>query len=228
MNRVLVDSREMEEIRFGFSLGRGKEGSCYFVEDDNIIVKLYHDYCKNRKFYIPQVPSNQIAFPIDMLVLKNSDLIVGHTMDFLPGEKILNGFKSTLSLSDLKNAYFEIKKVIEMYPNVYMADNCLDNILFDYSKKRINLLDISRWSEEENALSKNIGILNWQLMTALLDGNLNWSSYPLNKEKRLQELYEMHKNGNESLFLEFLDELQMEVSKRNDGVVKTIGNLKLK
>ena len=41
MSKVLVDDHDLEAIRFGRKIGvNGKEGTCYFSEEDNQVVML--------------------------------------------------------------------------------------------------------------------------------------------------------------------------------------------
>ena len=52
MSKVLVDDHDLEAIRFGRKIGvNGKEGTCYFSEEDNQVVKIYHMYLPRRKVY---------------------------------------------------------------------------------------------------------------------------------------------------------------------------------
>ena len=62
-------------------------------------------------------------------------------------------------------------------------------------------------------------------MTSLCRANLDWVNNPLNQDKKLHELYRMHKLANQSLPMEFLEELEIKMSERNNEKVKTIGDL---
>lgn len=225
MGRVLVDRREIEEIKNGFCLGRGKEGACYYLEDDNIVAKIYYYFSANRQVYFDSESSRLITFPIDILIDSCSNSITGYTFNPTRGEHFKNGFRNFLSLEDLKKAYQEICLEIKKYPNIYMDDNCLDNILFDYVNKRMSLIDTSRWYPKEDSLERNLEIFNWQIMTALCQGNLDWVNNPLNRDNKLFELYRMHKLEIQSLPMEFLEELERKVSEIKGEKVKTIGDL---
>lgn len=225
MGKILVERRYLDEIRRNRPINQGKEGSCYFFKDDNVVVKLFHLYDKKRKIYFMENESLYIAFPIDILIDSCSLQIAGYTMNYMPGEKFVSGFRSNLPLADLKKAYQILKLEVLKYKDIYMYDNCLANMLFDYNKKRINLIDTSRWYPEENGVLKNLENLNWQLMTSLCRANLDWVNNPLNQDKKLHELYRMHKLANQSLPMEFLEELEIKMSERNNEKVKTIGDL---
>lgn len=99
-------------------------------------------------------------------------------------------------MADLKKAYQILKLEVLKYKDMYMDDNCLANMLFDYNKKRINLIDTSRWYPEENGVLKNLENLNWQLRHLYVSANLDWVNNPLNQDKKLHELYRMHKLAN--------------------------------
>ena len=67
MGKVLVDDHDVEAIRFGRKIGVGKEGTCYFSEEDNQVVKIYHMYLPKRKVYFENLSDNNITFPNDTL-----------------------------------------------------------------------------------------------------------------------------------------------------------------
>ena len=226
---VLVDRREIQEIKFSPRIGNGKEGCCYLPDDDNKIYKLFHYYDGKRKIYFDNLSNNQRAFPEDILIDKDSNLIAGYTMYYLSGEKFINGFHEDLNLEELKKAYLEMRLIILKYKDIYMDDNCLENMLYDYKFSRINLIDTSRWYPKMDGQIENINEFNWQMMTALLR-NLDWKSFKLNRDKELFELYLIYKKleNISSLFVEFLMELEKKVSEYKQTKVKTIKDLIIK
>lgn len=239
---VFVNRRRVEEIRQEICIGRGKEGSCYLPSDDNKIVKLYHIWDAKRKLHFMNCEHPSIAFPKDILLDEETKMLVGYTMYFLGGMHFSNGFLDKLSLEELKKSYQQVKQLIMNYPNIYMNDNCLDNMLYDYRFRRINLIDTSRWYERENAFVENINELNWQLTTAILE-NIDWEHFPLKNNPGIKHNYELYlafqkcftqkQIANKSvvmipnLFLEFLEELEVEVAKEKKEKVLRIKDLRL-
>ena len=108
MSKVLVDFKRIEEIRKLEIIGRGKEGSCYLLNNQEVI-KLYHFLKGKTKLYFDDLESKNISFPKDILVYSNN--VIGYTMNYLDGEKILNGFKRELELEKLKQMYIDIKNI---------------------------------------------------------------------------------------------------------------------
>jgi len=225
--KVLINQRELEELKYSRSIGNGKEGTCYLPEDDNKIVKIFHDWNKSTKLYFDNLSNSQIAFPIDTLY-DYSDNLIGYTMYYLGGIKFKNGFKDELDIQELKCCYLKIKDIIKSYKNIYMFDNCLDNMLYDYKLKRINIIDTSRWYEKENGYLENINEFNWQMMNVLLK-TINYKQYKLNHDNRLFELYIAYQYLEQipSLFIEFLSELELKVSEYKGIKVKTIKDLQI-
>lgn len=222
MSKVLVDYKRIEEIRTLKVLGRGKEGSCYLLNDQEVI-KLYHILQGNRKIYFEGFESGNISFPKDILFY--SDRIIGYTMNYLHGEKIINGFKRELELEKLKQMYIDIRNVINDYDNIYMEDFCLENILLDYQSNKFNLIDTSRWYLKENSKDKNIMWLNKSLVYVLLRKNLECLNECQNKSKQLFELYRLYKLGCEVPFLELLDVIKDDVEKKSNFKIKTLSDM---
>lgn len=225
--KVLVDKRYLEELKYSEPKGHGKEGSCYLPEDDNRLVKIFYEWNKSKKIYFENYHHSQIAFPIDTLY-DDKDNLVGYTMYYLSGEKFINGFHNDLDLQKLKEVYLKTRIMILKLKNIYMDDNCLENMLYDYKLNRINLIDTSRWYEKLDGHIESINEFNWQMITALLE-NINWKQYKFNHDKQLLDLYLTYKytsfTGIESLFIEFLNELELKVSEYKGEKVKTIKDL---
>ena len=223
MSRVLVDINDLDKLRRLEFLQRGKEGSCYFLNKDEII-KLYHIMETRRKIYFDNLESDVISFPKDIYIYKGTDLITGYTMNYLRGEPFVSGFSKKLLLSDLKKAIIDMKDEISKYPNIYMEDMCLVNLLFDYMLKKIKLIDTSMWYLREDSLEDNIKKFNMIMMTSLCR-SIDWINTYLRKDRELHELYRMHIYGNDSLPIEFLESIEFKMSEINGQEVKTIGDL---
>ncbi|MBQ8472892.1 MAG: hypothetical protein IJ501_05260 [Bacilli bacterium] len=223
MSRVLVDINDLDKLRRLEFLQRGKEGSCYFLNKDEII-KLYHIMDTRRKIYFDNLESDVISFPKDIYIYKGTNLISGYTMNYLRGEPFVSGFSKKLLLRDLKKAILDTKDEITKYPDIYMEDMCLVNLLFDYRLKMIKLIDTSMWYKKEDSLEDNIKKINMIMMTSLCR-SIDWITYPLMKDKDLHDIYCMHIYGNESLPIEFLELIELKISEINGQDVKTIGDL---
>ena len=221
MSCVLVSKEELERIKKGAYINSGDEGTCYLY--NNLIFKIYHNPVYNRKVSFDLEKSNNIAFPEDILIDINTKTIIGYTMKLIQGINLKNGFSNDLNLLDLKNAYLKIKKEIERFSYIDMNNISLTNILFDYNKNIINLIDTSLWTYGND--NKNIQRLDYMLIKAL-SITLDWNRYKLNSEQVLFDLYGMHLNGN-SYFLEFLTELEIKVSDLKQDKIKIINDLKI-
>jgi len=225
MAHILVDLKKVEEIRKLNLIDSGKEGSCYFLSDTEVI-KIFHILDNKRKIYFDDLKFSNIAFPEDIYIYENTGLIQGYTMPYLEGEKFVDGFSKRLLLSDLKNAIINMKNVIARYPFICMYDLSLTNMLFDYKLNQIKLIDTGKWYKKEDSKKENINTFNYKIMLALIRG-LDWLNHPLNQDSILHDIYRMHKIG-ESLPIEFLEELERKISLENGEKVKTIGDLERK
>ena len=224
MSKVLVDNQYLEDIRLKDRVGNpGKEGSCYFLNQKEI-VKLYHILNK-RKIYFDDLSSPNISFPKDILFYY--DFIAGYTMNYLMGQKIFWGFDGNLPIQDLKKMYIDIRKIISNYPDILMDDICLANILIDYDNLKINLIDTSLWYPSKNALSKNINKLDMVLNYALLNNNLFWLNKYRDKSRELFEFYRLYKLGLSVPFLEMLEAIMHDVKTKFSNNVETINDLVL-
>ena len=223
---VLVSEKEIKTIKKYKNIGNGKEGTCYLTPEGKII-KLFHSWYDDKKIEYLNLQNKQIAFPIDYLVDINKE-IVGYTMHYLNGEQLIKNCKDDLELRVLRNAYLQMRLIILKLKDIYMDDLCLDNILFDYNKCILNLIDTSRWYKKIDGQIENISEFNWQIMTTLLN-TIDYSHYKLKDEKELSDLYLTYKWSKNllSIFLDFLNVLEKKVSEYKGFKVLTIRDLKL-
>lgn len=121
-------------------LNAGTEGCCYLL-DNNKVLKVYYLTCEERKIYFDDYQNSQIAFPIEIFVINNRNLIVGYTCNYLLGNKFIEGFNDNLDIEKLRQAYLKMRLIMLKLKNVYMFDNVLDNMLYDYDHNMINLID---------------------------------------------------------------------------------------
>ena len=155
MGRVLVNHDDLDKLSKGQLVAApGREGRCYFLTNNKEIVKIYHYLDSKRKVYFDDLNSPNISFPKDILIYH--DYIVGYTMDYLNGQKLMTGFPKRLELEKLKQMYIEIKNIISEFDYIYMNDMCLANILIDLRYMRFNLIDTSIWYPKENSKENNI------------------------------------------------------------------------
>ena len=227
--KVLVSEKEIERLKSSKPMGQGKEGTCYFQGNGSKIIKLFYEkeLERHNEISFTNMYHEQIAFPIDVLINEKGETI-GYTMNYLSGIKIINGLNDSLSIEDLKKAYFNMRIIILKLKNIYMEDNCLENMLYDYQKNRINLIDTSRWYEKLDGQIGSINNFNRQLITALIN-SIDFKHHKLNHDKRLFEMYLDYRKTEDvlSLFIEFLNEIEKKVSEYKGEKVKTIGELKV-
>ena len=225
--KKLVDKNDISKIKLGSYIGKGKEGFCYLSQDKSQVTKLFYGINKDKKIYFDNIVNSQIAFPKEILYDKESQKMIGYTMPYLNGDRLLDGFDSSMQLRDLKNAYLQIRLIILKLKDVYMDDLCLENMLYDNNSKLINIIDTSRWYQEYDGQFESIKILNWQLMCALLL-TIRAEYTRLKQNKRLNELLKMYENDEKdiSMFINFLNELELDVSEYQGKKIKQISELK--
>ena len=229
MSKVLVDDHDIEAIRFGRKIGvNGKEGTCYFSEEDNQVVKIYHMYLPNRKVYFENLNNNNVAFPNDILLDTNTGLIAGYTMNYLQGVKIMDGFSEELEIKLLKKAYIFLKEILKKYNDICMEDLVLENILFDYQKKVFNIIDTSRWYPCFDSFERNLQFVDGALSYALCNNHLGWLNKKNITNKELLRIYEIYQNYNPTPFLELLELVEEEVKQKTGIRPEKIENLTLK
>ena len=223
MGKILVDLKRIEKIRNLYTIGRGKEGTCYLLEDTNEIIKLFHILDQKRKIYFDDLTSSNISFPKDILMY--DDLVAGYTMNYLDGQKIIDGFPKKIELNTLKQMYIDIKNIIIDYPDLCMDDMCLANILIDVKNKKINLIDTSRWYPKEKSKDNNIKWLDMILVYVLCRKNMEWLGSYQNKSPELFGLYRSYKLGYHVPFLEILEAIEDEIEEKFSKNIKIIDDL---
>lgn len=225
MSKVLVDDHDVEAIRFGRKIGVGKEGTCYFSEDDNQVAKIYHMYLPRRKVYFENLSDSNITFPNDILFDMETGLIAGYTMDYLPGIKLLDGFSIKLKIQELKKAYLVIREKLKEYNDIYMDDLVLENILFDYQRNVFNLIDTSRWYPCFDSYRENLKLLDGALAHALCYNHLYWLKENLAVSKELLKLYQAYQDYQFIPFLELLEMSEEEIKQKTGIKPDIIGDL---
>ena len=225
MSKVLVDDHDVEAIRFGRKIGVGKEGTCYFSEEDNQVVKIYHMYLPNRKVYFENLNNNNVAFPNDILLDTNTGLIAGYTMNYLQGVKIMDGFSKELEIKLLKKAYVFLKEILKKYNDICMEDLVLENILFDYQRNIFKLIDTSRWYPCFDSYRENLKLLDGALAHALCYNHLYWLKENLAVSKELLKLYQAYQDYQFIPFLELLEMSEEEIKQKTGIKPGIIGDL---
>ena len=242
MGRILVDRDTIDEMKKGLFISRGKEGQCYFLDENNV-VKIFYYYDRYRNIDFDNRYHEQISYPKDILIDKESKMITGYTMPYLKGQKFEYGFPKYMTLEELKNAYLDMKEIILEQDDIYMDDNCLENMLYDFKQQRINLIDTSRWYTEANGQVRSLCDFNFFMTHALLKAYQYYNS-KIKNNNRMQELYEIYYNywyyqnvenrrkalyetvlPITNLFSEFLEEIETSVSEYKGEKVKTINDI---
>ena len=225
MGKVLVDFQDIENYKKGNKCGRpGIEGACYFL-DKETLVKIYHVFYKNRITHFSDIIDSDIAFPIDILLYEDTNLEAGYTMKYLQGEKFLYGFSDKILISDLKKAYLDLKKKIELYRDIYMQDMSLVNIMYSKTENKFKLIDTDQWYTCYNSNIENLKQLDLCLSYAIFKYNASWVSLSDDKSDQLFDLYKWHKLGYTTPFLEVLEVLEKELNEKYGVKAKNIADL---
>lgn len=228
MARKIIDKRVLEEYKKMNSIGFGKEGFCYLIPGTNDVIKIYHEEIVMDNIKFDDKNSEYIAFPKDILIDQETNVIVANTMSFLPGIFLKDGFPSELEISKLKEAYSILCQELEKFGNVYMKDICLDNIFFDIKSNRFYLIDTSRWHELPDVSILNRIRIDTNLSSTLCENSLSWlKDYQDLREEnpKLYDLYISAKDTRYCPFLEFLDAIVLEIETKFNQEVITIGDL---
>ena len=242
--KVLVDKDTLLEMRKGDYLESGDEGDCYFL-DEKTVVKIYYCLDKYRHVYFDDMYHEQIAYPIDILIDKESKLIAGYTMPYLAGEKISDSLDKFITIDDLRDAYTDLLEVFKEQEHIYAKDNCLENMLYDPKEKRINIIDTSRWYERWRGHKDSMCEFNMYMVNALLK-TFDYYNDKIKKTKRLQSLYDLYEyycsgygidlikealtselDCLVTLFGDMLEEVETVVSEYKGYKVKTIKDIKV-
>ena len=213
MSRVLVEKKVLEDIKKTSPIGGGFESKCYRYQN-NQIIKIFSIPKTNILF--DDIEEERIAFPKEIWFDKDSNRLVGYTMNFLNGEDLTLGFKKNLSLEELKQVYLNTKELFEKYKFIYMRDINLKNLLYDYDKNQINIIDTSFWYKGLGGNSYSIDLFNYQMINALLLNIVNLKKI-LEENKNLNNLFIAYQNYSHkinnlhisNLFYEFLKELEL-------------------
>jgi len=226
--KYLVDKDILNRYRKYSILGRGQEGVCFELSN-GIILKLFYGLEEDKKIFFDNLKCDQIAYPIDVLYFKGNNRVAGYTMNYLQGYSILDGLNDDLLISDLKSAYINARLVLLKQKNIFMKDLCSENILYDKTTNSFNFIDTTRWYPKYGSEIENIGNFNWQIMSSLLK-SIKADYTHLKENKRLNEFLNMYQAQKEeiSLFIEFLLELEKDVSEFNGEKVKSLKDLKYK
>ena len=237
--KLIINADEIKKIRNNnIEIGRGFEGICYLLDDRKTVVKLFHVLSKDTKIEFVSKKNPQIAFPIDELYDETTGRLAGYTMNYLQGKNFYRGFNTSMEISKLKNSYLMMRIIMLKLEDIYMGDNCLDNMLYDYENNKINIIDTSRWIEKTDGHFMSICDFNWQMMLALLK-TINWYNHKLN-DNQFSELHSLYKiydsyirNSNYSdefisLFINFIIELEKQVSEYNGKKANTLDDLVIK
>lgn len=224
MSRVLVEFQKIENYKKGIQCGKsGKEGSCYYINDD-IIIKIFHIFVDCKRVYFDDLKNDHIAFPIDVYIDSLVKLETAYTMKFLPGSKMINGISKKIDIENLKQAYLSLRKIIENYKDINMYDMCLANILYDAKTNSLNLIDTSRWYPLDKSFNENILQFNNCLCYSLFRYNLEWLK-DLDDKEPLHKVYEKFFNNDFIDFSELLDIIIYEMNKKSEKKIKTFGDL---
>ena len=220
----IINSKEDLNILKGENIGTGREGTCY--RNNDIVLKIYSESPKDLLFMGSESP--YFAFPVD-IYKDNNDNILAHTMKYIDGIKIDNGFPEHLEINKLIEAYNVFLNEISKYPNIYMSDLCLDNIFYNEYTNRFYLIDTTLWKDWSDSLGLNIARLNQNLSHALYL-NISWiAEYDFWKNNNdFKRNFIESKNEGFVNFIDFLNQTIEVLSKFFDKEIISIGDLREK
>ena len=213
-----INSKEELNYLMGEKIGDGREGICY--RNNDIVLKVYNESPKELLFMGELSP--YFAFPIDIYVDKDNN-ILAHTMKYISGIKLDNGFPEYLEISKLIEAYNIFLEEITKYPDIYMSDLCLDNIIYNETMNRFYLIDTTLWKNWNDSLGLNIARLNQNMAHALYK-NISWlEEYNVINNNFKRNYIEAKKEGFVN-FMDFLYQTIDAISKYYNKEIETIGD----
>ena len=224
MSKIVTSLEELDKIK-GKELGEGREGICYYLNNSSLILKIYKEDKRPRELNGSNNISSYIAFPKDIFTDSNGN-IIANTMSFLPGKKITDGFPEHIEISKIKEAYNRLLEEIKKFPNIYMSDLCLDNILYDENTNSFYIIDTKQWKNWDDSFGLNYARLDQNLSAALYE-NISWlSEYDFWKENQeFSSNYRRSKEADFIYFLKYLDEAIELISNYFDKEIVTFGDL---
>lgn len=223
MIKVINSIRELEPL-MNEKIGEGREGISF--KNNDLVLKIYKESPKDLLFMGSESP--YLAFPID-IYKDNNDNIIAHTMKYIEGIKIDNGFPEFMEINKLIEGYNVLLEEITKYPDIYMSDLCLDNIFYNEYTNRLSLIDTTLWKNWPDSLGLNIARLNQNLAHALYQ-NISWiEEYDFWKKSEdfKRNFLDSKKEG----FVNFVDFLNQTInifSKYYNKDIETIGDLQEK
>ena len=195
------------------------------MNNSSLILKIYREDKRPYELNCLGNDSPFIAFPKDIYIDSNNNIIAS-TMSYLPGEKLSNGFPKDIEVSKIKEAYNRLFQELQKYPNIYMSDLCLDNILYDENTNSFYIIDTRQWKEWNDSFGLNYARLDQNLSAALYE-NLSWlDEYDFWKENtEFASNYRSSKNADFIYFIKYLDGAIELTSKYFDKEIVTFEDL---
>lgn len=224
MIKIIDSVAELDKLK-GELIGSGREAICYKIPNTFEVIKIYNVDERPKKLLFMDYSSKYIAFPKDIYKDKNGN-IIAHTMNYIEGEKCEFGFPESMDIITLKEAFQILVEEISKFPNIYMSDLCLDNIVYNSYDKRFYIIDTTLWKQWNDSLGLNISRLNQNLAHALYQ-NISWlkeyNFWKENSEFRYQFI--QSKNEGFLYFIGFLNQAIQEISNYFGKDITTIQDL---
>ena len=220
MIKVINSKDELDLLKMVY-IGEGREGISY--RNNDIVIKIYKEYPKRLLFMGEE--SLYLTFPIDIYNDCNGN-ILAHTMKYVNGIKIDSGFPKHIKIDKLIEAYEVFIEEISRYPNIYMRDLCLDNILYNELNNRFYLIDTTLWENLDDSLGLNIARLNQNLAHALYQ-TISWiEEYDFwNNNVEFKRNFYGSKNVEFINFITFLNQTIEVISKYYSKKIVTVEDL---
>lgn len=229
MDNIYISKKDLDVFSKAKLLGSGKEGKCYF-NIDNDLIKIYHNDKHPASVNYVGYNSIYISFPKKVYCDKETKEVLAITLPFFQGNKLVDGLSLDISIANLLEAREVLAKELVKFPNIYMEDLCLDNILYNEETNRFYLIDTGLWYDLPNSAVLNQTTIDLNLSFALTK-IVSWlSEYPnlYQENPKLHYFYHSSRHSKYVNFLEYLKMLEDFVYKQTGVYPETLGNLSLK
>ena len=185
-------------------IGMGSQGCCYL--DNNIVVKIFHDYLDNDFLEISAqeimkfsaIKNRTYIWPSSTIKLNN--LVIGYVSDYAKGKNLYKINPLSINLNNLEKAIVLAHKDIEIISNHgILTYDVMYNILLG---KKLYVVDHEEYTyrddlDNSTLISKNSFNFNYEIYDFLIDSFFNKI---VKDNKELSELYK-YKNEDVLIFL---------------------------
>ena len=221
---IISSLEDLEKIKLN-KIGEGREGICYSMNNSPLLLKIYRDNQRPEELNGSNYNSPYIAFPKDIIKDKEGNIIAS-TMPYVPGIQIIEGFPEHLEINKIKEAYYKILDELKKFPDIYMGDLCLDNLLYDEKNNSFNIIDTIQWRNYPDSFGLNYARLDQNLSASLYE-NIKWlSEYDFWRNNiEFANNFRRSKEEDFIYFIKYLDQAIEIISNYFNKEIVTFGDL---